>query len=101
MKGNYRFEIDGEMILAGPGDTGFAARGSRHTFQNIGTEPSHHIVTVVPGGLDACFRELTVAVPCGSALDPAVVAPLFEKHGLELLGPPLSNSSREIRLTRI
>ena len=49
--GNFLFEIDGNSVHAGPGDTVFAPRGSRHTFQNIGTIPGRTLVTVVPGGL--------------------------------------------------
>ena len=90
VKGRYRIEIDGETIFAGPGDTVFAPRGSRHTFQNIGTEPGITITTVVPGGLDDFFAELSAAVPRGTAPDPAIVLPLFKKYDLELLGPPLA-----------
>jgi hypothetical protein len=68
----------------------FAPRGSRHTFQNIGATPGRTITTVVPGGLDLFFEELEGAVPRGTDLDPAKVVPIFEKHGLELLGPPLA-----------
>ena len=87
--GQYRFEVDGQTTLAGPGDTVFAPRGSRHTFQVIGSEPGTAITTVVPGGLDVFFRELSAALPRGVTPDFAVLAPLFEKYDLELLGPPL------------
>jgi quercetin dioxygenase-like cupin family protein len=90
VKGQYRFEVDGQTILAGPGDTVFAPRGSRHAFQNIGTETGISVVTVVPGGLDVFFAELSEAAPRGSVPTPAALAPVFEKHDLELLGPPLA-----------
>jgi mannose-6-phosphate isomerase-like protein (cupin superfamily) len=90
VSGRFRFEVDGETILAGAGDTVFAPRGSRHTFQNIGTEPGISIVTVVPGGLDVFFSELSEAAPRGVAPDPAKLVPIFEKYDLELLGPPLA-----------
>jgi len=88
-EGQYLFEVDGREILAGPGSVVFAPAGSRHRFQNIGTTPGRSIVTVVPGGLDEFFKELSVAAPRGTVPDPARLIPLFEKHGLELLGPPL------------
>jgi mannose-6-phosphate isomerase-like protein (cupin superfamily) len=88
--GEFRFEIDGREICAGPGATIFAPRGSRHTFQNIGTIPGRIVTTVIPGGLDIFFEELESAVPAGSVPDLRKIAPLFEKHGLELLGPPLA-----------
>jgi mannose-6-phosphate isomerase-like protein (cupin superfamily) len=37
--GEFRFEIDGQELLARTGDTVFAPRGSIHTFQNIGSTP--------------------------------------------------------------
>src|SRR4051794_41427983 len=36
--GEYRFEVDGQVIHAKAGDTVFAPRGSRHTFKNVGSE---------------------------------------------------------------
>jgi mannose-6-phosphate isomerase-like protein (cupin superfamily) len=90
IEGEYRFEVDGEEIYARAGDTVFAPRGSRHTFQNAGTTPGRTLTTVVPGGLDEFFAELETVVPRGTTPDPAKMVPIFEKHGLELLGPPLA-----------
>lgn len=90
IEGQYRFEVDGQEIYAGPGATVFAPRGTVHTFQNIGTTPGRTVTTVVPGGLDLFFEELETLVPRGAVPDPAKIAPLYEKHGLELHGPPLA-----------
>src|SRR5437899_3119853 len=46
LEGEYLFEVDGQEIHASAGDTIFAPRGSRHTFQNIGTAPGRTITTV-------------------------------------------------------
>jgi mannose-6-phosphate isomerase-like protein (cupin superfamily) len=96
LEGNYLFEVDGRQIHAGPGATVFAPHGTRHTFQNIGSTPGRMIITVVPGGLDIFFEELSAAVPPGTVPDPAKLAPLFQKHGLELLGPPLAARQSEL-----
>jgi mannose-6-phosphate isomerase-like protein (cupin superfamily) len=91
--GEFVFEVDGQEIYAGPGATVYAPRGSRHTFQNIGTTPGRLITTVVPGGLDLFFEELETAIPRGASvmsIDPATVAPIFAKYSLELLGPPMA-----------
>lgn len=90
LEGNFLFEIDGAQLHAGPGDTVFAPRGSRHTFQNVGATLGKTLVTVVPGGLDMFFQEISAAVPPGTPPEPAVLLPIFAKYGLELLGPPLS-----------
>jgi mannose-6-phosphate isomerase-like protein (cupin superfamily) len=90
LEGEFRFEVDGREIYASEGATVFAPRGSRHTFQNVGTAPGRTVTTVVPGGLDEFFEELETAVPRGTVPDPEQIVPIFEKHGLELLGPPLA-----------
>jgi mannose-6-phosphate isomerase-like protein (cupin superfamily) len=95
VEGEYRFVVDGTEIFAGAGDTVFAPRGSEHTFQNVGTEPGHTITTVVPGGIDIFFEELERAAPRGSVPDPAAILPVFARHSLELLGPPLRVSAAE------
>jgi len=90
VEGEYRFEVDGREIIARTGDTVFAPRGSRHTFQNIGTRPGRTIATAVPGGLDLFFEELEKVAPRGTVPDLAKLLPVFEKYGMELLGPPLA-----------
>jgi mannose-6-phosphate isomerase-like protein (cupin superfamily) len=94
VEGAFRFVVDGREIRAGAGDTVFAPRGSKHTFQNIGETPGRVVTTVVPGGLDLFFEEIEELVPRGSAPDLAKVLPLFEKYKLELLGPPLEPLAR-------
>jgi quercetin dioxygenase-like cupin family protein len=89
LEGEFRFSVGGEEILGRAGDTVFAPRGSRHTFQCISQAAGRLLTTVVPGGLDIFFEELSAAVPRGTAPDPAKVAPIFKKHGMELAGPPL------------
>ena len=89
VEGDYRFEVDGQEIHASAGATVFAPRGSRHTFQNIGTVTGRTVTTVVPGGVDLFFEELETAAPRGTVPDPAKMMPIFEKHHQELLGPPL------------
>ena len=44
---------------------------------------------MVPGGVDLFFEDLEKAVPRGAAPDLSKMLPIFEKHGQELLGPPL------------
>lgn len=90
LEGQFLFEVDGQEIHAGPGMTVFAPHGSCHAFQNVGTTMGRSLVTVVPGGLDIFFEELSAVLPAGALPDPVALASLFAKHGLELLGPPLS-----------
>ena len=89
VEGKFLYEVDGKQFYAGPGDTVYAPKGTRHAFKNVGTRPGHSIVTVVPGGLDEFFEEITATIPKDAPPDPAVIAPIFLKHGMELLGPPI------------
>ena len=73
VEGEFLFEVDGEQIHAGPGGTVFAAKGTRHTFQNIGETEGHTVVTVVPGGLDLFFEDVYHTVQPGDEPDPAVL----------------------------
>ena len=89
VEGEFRFEIDGRELPARAGDIVFAPRGSRHTFQNMGTTSGRTITTVVPGGIELFFAELEKVAPRGSVPDPAKMLPVFARHQQELLGPPL------------
>jgi len=89
MEGAFRFVVDGREIHGRAGDTVFAPRGSEHTFQNVGSTPGHLLTMAVPGGLDVFFEALEVVSPRGTAPDPAKLMPIFDRHGMELLGPPL------------
>jgi quercetin dioxygenase-like cupin family protein len=89
VEGEYRFEVDGQEIYATAGATVFAPRGSRHTFQNVGAGTGRIVSTVVPGGLDVFFEDLEAVAPRGTAPDRTKILPVFEKHGMELVGPPL------------
>ena len=96
LEGEYRFEVGGQELYASAGSAVFAPRGVPHTFQNIGASPGRIMTTVVPGGLDIFFEEVEAATPRGSAPDPSKLLPLFEKHGLELLGPQLAARSPQV-----
>ena len=89
LEGEYLFEVDGKHIHASAGCSVFAPRGTAHTFQNVGNTPGRMLVMVQPAGLDAFFEDIAAATEGMEQPDPAVVAPVFAKHGLELLGPPL------------
>ncbi|MGZ4812003.1 MAG: cupin domain-containing protein [Terriglobales bacterium] len=87
--GNFVFEVDGEEIPAGPGCTLFAPRGTAHTFQNVGNTTGRLLVIVQPAGLDIFFDEVAQVASGMAQPDLQVIVPLFQKYGLELLGPPM------------
>jgi mannose-6-phosphate isomerase-like protein (cupin superfamily) len=96
LEGEYLFEVDGSQMHAGPGDIVFAPRGSRHTFEVIGSSAGRSMITVVPGGLDLFFEEVLAVCPPGSAPDVQKILPLFGKYRMELLGPPLAERAQRV-----
>lgn len=86
--GEYLFEIDGEKFVAKPGDFLFAPRGTRHCFMNTSGSDGRMLVMAQPAGLDEFFEDLAQLPGPPS---PAAVLPIFARHGLELLGPPLAH----------
>lgn len=86
LEGHYLFEANGERFEAETGDFVFVPRDVPHRFRNIGSAAGTMLLTLEPGGLEVFFAELAAFE---GPPDPALVAPIFEKYGLELLGPPL------------
>ena len=86
LEGHYLFEADGKRFEANPGDFVFIPKHIPHRFLNIGETNGTILLTLEPAGIEASFEELA-AIP--GPPDPAKLAPLFEKYGLELLGPPM------------
>jgi mannose-6-phosphate isomerase-like protein (cupin superfamily) len=92
VRGHYRFRHGDEEVDAPAGTTIYMPKGVPHTFRNIGDEAGEHLVTLVPGGLEKYFREVSAAglrAPRDSQRLAAMAAP----YGLRLLPPdalPLS-----------
>jgi mannose-6-phosphate isomerase-like protein (cupin superfamily) len=87
----YSFVLEGRMgallgddvVEAGPGDLVFKPRDQWHTFWNAGDEPCRILEIISPAGFERFFQELS---DLGGVLeaDPAVVAELSRRYGLEL-----------------
>ena len=89
MAGDFLFEVEGKQFRAGPGDIAFALCGTVHTFQNVSSKPGRLIIYAQPGGIEDFFAELSAATENMSEPDLSIIVPIFQKYGLELLGPPL------------
>ena len=87
----YSFVLEGRMggllgddvVEAGPGDLVFKPRNEWHTFWNAGDEPCRILEIIAPAGFEHFFEEL---VDMGGVLaaDPAQVAALSDRYGLEM-----------------
>jgi mannose-6-phosphate isomerase-like protein (cupin superfamily) len=87
----YSFVLEGrmgallgdEVVEAGPGDLVHKPRDQWHTFWNAGDEPCRILEVISPAGFEHFFQELSDG---GGALamDPAELAALSERYGLEM-----------------
>ena len=89
MKGRYKIRIGDEIYHCEEG--GFAYLPSRvpHAFLNLTDEPGEIVVVYTPGGGHKFYEELG-PLSRGANADRQVIAALFEKYDMTLLGPPLS-----------
>jgi mannose-6-phosphate isomerase-like protein (cupin superfamily) len=88
LKGRYKIRIGDDIYYVDEG--GFAYMPSKlpHTFLNLTNQPGEIIVVYTPGGGHKFYEELGPLMRNGSP-DKKVVAALFEKYEMTLLGPPL------------
>jgi mannose-6-phosphate isomerase-like protein (cupin superfamily) len=90
LEGEVDFKTDDKLYHAGPGCSIFLPRGRAHQFQNVGSTSSRMLSIVQPAGLEQFFTELAVATAGMKQPDRSVMLPIYEKYGLEMLGPPMA-----------
>ena len=88
LKGRFKVRIGDEIYFIEEG--GFAYMPSKipHTFLNLTDQPGELIVVYTPGGGHKFYEEMGPIARMGHP-DPKVMAPIFAKYDMELLGPPL------------
>jgi hypothetical protein len=86
--GTSKVWIEGEEILAGPGESIFIPRGKEHTFKVVGNKPSRHLVILTPGGFEGFFEDMAAGqfqIPD----DMPAIEESARRHNLSFTGPPL------------
>lgn len=86
LEGEFVVEVGEQRFLLSPGDSVLAPREVPHVWAHVGGHPGRLLIAFVPAGkMEAFFAEVgkTNAMP---VQDPA----LWQKFGMELLGPPLT-----------
>ena len=89
LKGRFKVRIGDELFQLEQGGFAYLPSEVPHAFLNLTDEPAQIIVVYTPGGGHKFYEELGPATRNG-APDRALIAAIFEKHGMSLLGPPLS-----------
>ena len=72
-----------EVVYGGPGDLIYKPLAQWHTFWNAGDQPASLLEIISPAGFEKYFEELLDLV-AGGKPDPAKIAPIARRYGLEL-----------------
>jgi quercetin dioxygenase-like cupin family protein len=89
LKGRFKVRIGDELFQLDEGGFAYLPSKIPHAFLNLTDQAAQLIVVYTPGGGHKFYEELGPAARNGAA-DRTVIAGIFEKHGMSLLGPPLS-----------
>ena len=87
VEGTMRMWRGDETFEAGPGTLVLLPKSVPHTFQNIGTVPSRMVVTILPGGFERFFEEVS-ARGLAAPKDLPALQELAREYAVEILGPP-------------
>jgi quercetin dioxygenase-like cupin family protein len=89
LSGRFKIRIGGELHTLDSGGFAYLPAGLPHAFLNLTGEPADLIVVYTPGGGQKFYEELGPATRTPTP-DHDEIAAIFERHGMTLLGPPLS-----------
>jgi quercetin dioxygenase-like cupin family protein len=89
LEGRFKVRIADELFQLEQGGFAYLPSEVPHAFLNLNDQPAQIIVVYTPGGGHKFYEELGPATRNGTP-DRAAIAAIFEKHGMSLLGPPLS-----------
>jgi quercetin dioxygenase-like cupin family protein len=89
MKGRYKIRIGDDIFHCEEGGFAYLPSHVPHAFLNLTDEPGEIVVVYTPGGGHKFYEELG---PISRRANPdrQVIAALFEKYDMTLLGPPLT-----------
>lgn len=90
LQGQITAKIGDRQVVLDAGGSGYASRGTVHTFQNFGDATAQMLVMVTPGGFNQFFEDLSSLNRGLSSPDLVRTEQLMNAYGIELLGPPLS-----------
>ena len=89
LKGEYKIRIGDEIFYCQEGDFAYLPSKVPHAFLNLTNETGEIIVVYTPGGGHKFYEEFGPISRSGLS-DRKVIAALFEKYDMTLLGSPLS-----------
>jgi len=91
MSGRFKVRVGDEEFHVEEGGFAYLPADVPHAFLNLTDETAEIIVVYVPGGGRTFYEELGPATRQENP-DPREIAQIFERHGMTLLGPPLTEN---------
>jgi mannose-6-phosphate isomerase-like protein (cupin superfamily) len=89
LEGEYDIQVGTEIFHLVPGGSVYGPKLVPHTWHDVGQTPGRMLVVVQPAGhVEAFVKDLAKVTPAEIQL-PGWEKALFEKHNMELAGPPL------------
>jgi mannose-6-phosphate isomerase-like protein (cupin superfamily) len=87
--------LDGELsflsatgwVAAPQGTVVFAPRGAPHTFRNVGSAPSRHLVLTLPSGFDEFYARCGEVFAAAGPPDTGRLRSIASEYGYEFLPP--------------
>ena len=89
LKGRYKVRIGDDIFTLEEGGFAYLPADVPHAFLNLTAEMGEIIVVYVPGGGHKFYQEMGPLARSATP-DRAAIAQVFTKHGMTLLGPPLT-----------
>src|SRR3954470_16227163 len=83
LEGRVGIEVDGRVVVAGPGDLVLKPRHVPHAFWNAGDEPARLLEVITPGGFESYFAELGEILAAGVP-DLARLGEVAARYGLQM-----------------
>src|SRR5215472_8900628 len=97
LSGQVTFKIGDQTTVGGPGTCAFIPRGIAHAWKSTGKETGRVLFIFTPAEAGKAFEELQqLQCPVGS-----MAAPVFQRHGAEVVGCRAARSTRCCRTASI
>ena len=89
LQGTYKVNVGGELRELGQGEAAFLPANVPHTYKNISDGAGRVLFTVLPGGLDDFFEEISKRSDLHPPEDLPAINEIAAKYQMEIVGPPL------------
>lgn len=88
LKGRYKVQVGDEVFHCDEGGFAYMPKGLPHAFFNLTDQAGEIVVVYTPGGGQKFYEEFGPVARSGA--DRQVLASVFAKYEMTLLGPPLT-----------